>query len=80
MCVCVCAAELESSRKELERGQRELESNIDQVFTGSKHELQAKLEQHSSELQNKREELTAVSGCMAVDVLGRGLALCHVQW
>ena len=59
-----CAAEHESTRKELERSQQQLESKIEQVFTGSKHDLQIMIEQHSSELQLKKEELAGVSRTM----------------
>ena len=79
-----CAAEHESTRKELERSQQQLESKIEQVFTGSKHDLQIMIEQHSSELQLKKEELAGVSRtmyggkCMCVRVHVLRVCICVV--
>ena len=55
----------ESSKKELIKSQQQLESKIEEPFTGGKEELQLMVEQHSAELgssSDKRDRVSIVGG------------------
>lgn len=57
----MCAAMHESTRKELVRSKEQLESKLEQVFSGSKAQLREECEQHSSVVERSSSELEEVS-------------------
>lgn len=51
----------ESSRQELVRSQHQLESKLEQVFTGSKAELHTECEEHHTIVERSKNDLEEVS-------------------